>query len=176
MPTNYPAALDSFATKVDGVDDVLAADINKLQDAVLALQTKLGANGSDVVLRAATDSSDPPDILFQDGTGSEVGRIWKDPTQPIFLCRFSGVDGQKQIAHDSNLMALIGLLTTAGGLGTPAFCRGVTGEPGSFHSGASLHYTGGLVESVAKPVGGGTWIRLGWTAAADRGTLFVRVA
>ncbi len=40
----YPATLDSFSTKVDGVTDVLAADINNLQTAVVAIETALGTN------------------------------------------------------------------------------------------------------------------------------------
>lgn len=52
MATNYPVSLDVFSTKVDGVDDVLAADINKLQDAVLAIQTKLGAASGQSALGA----------------------------------------------------------------------------------------------------------------------------
>lgn len=46
MPTLFPGSLDSFSTKVDGSSDVLAADTNNLQDAVTALQTKVGVNGS----------------------------------------------------------------------------------------------------------------------------------
>lgn len=176
MPTNYPASLDTFTNKTDGVDDVLAADINKLQDAIVAIQTKLGTSTGNLLMRAPSGSNDAPDLLFQDGDGVEIGRIWKDSSQGRFMCRFSSADAGKQIVHDANLMELIASATTPGGLGIPAFCRGVTGEPGSFHSGASLHYTGGLVETVSKPVGGGTWIRIGWTSAADRGTLFVRVS
>lgn len=48
MSTLFPAGLDAFTTKVDSVDDVLAADTNNLQDAVSALQAKVGVNGSAV--------------------------------------------------------------------------------------------------------------------------------
>ena len=40
MSTNYPGALDSHSTKVDGVDDVMAADINNPQDAIEALEAQ----------------------------------------------------------------------------------------------------------------------------------------
>ena len=43
MPTNFPSSLDSFTTKVDGVDRVMASHVNNLQDAVVALETQLGA-------------------------------------------------------------------------------------------------------------------------------------
>lgn len=46
MPTSYPGSLDSFTNKVDGTSDVLAADINNLQDAVAAIQTRLGLSSS----------------------------------------------------------------------------------------------------------------------------------
>lgn len=40
MTTLYPGALDSYSTKVDGVDDVMAADINNPQDAIEALEAQ----------------------------------------------------------------------------------------------------------------------------------------
>lgn len=43
MTTNFPSSLDSFTTKVDGVDEVLAAHVNNLQDAVVAIETSLGS-------------------------------------------------------------------------------------------------------------------------------------
>ena len=43
MTTNYPNSLDAFTLKTDGIDDVMAADINNLQDAIRAVQTLLGA-------------------------------------------------------------------------------------------------------------------------------------
>lgn len=48
MPTNFPTSLDSFANKVDGVDTVQAAHVNNLQDAVVAIETKLGNNSQQV--------------------------------------------------------------------------------------------------------------------------------
>jgi len=44
----FPTTLDSFATKVDSVDDVQAADINNLQTAVVSLEAKVGADNSAV--------------------------------------------------------------------------------------------------------------------------------
>ena len=41
MTTNYPNSLDAFTLKTDGIDDVMAADINNLQDAILAVETAL---------------------------------------------------------------------------------------------------------------------------------------
>ncbi len=55
MPTNYPGSLDTWTDKVDGVDDVDAAHVNNLQDAVEAVQTELGTNpsGSSATVAAA---------------------------------------------------------------------------------------------------------------------------
>lgn len=41
MASSFPGAIDSFTTKVDGVDDVLAAHVNDLQDSVVATQNFL---------------------------------------------------------------------------------------------------------------------------------------
>ncbi len=40
MSTLYPGGIDSFDTRVDGVTDVMAADVNDLQDAMVAVQTE----------------------------------------------------------------------------------------------------------------------------------------
>lgn len=44
MSTNYPGAIDSFTTKQDGVDVVVASHVNNLQDPVVAIETELGTN------------------------------------------------------------------------------------------------------------------------------------
>jgi hypothetical protein len=46
----YPASLDSFATNIDDVSIVTAADMNAVQDAIVALETFVGINP-------------PPDLL-----------------------------------------------------------------------------------------------------------------
>ena len=40
MTTNFPAALDSYTTKVDNVDSVMASHVNNPQDAIVALETQ----------------------------------------------------------------------------------------------------------------------------------------
>jgi len=42
MSTNFPNSLDAFVAKIDNFDDVMAADVNNLQDAVAAIQALLG--------------------------------------------------------------------------------------------------------------------------------------
>jgi hypothetical protein len=44
MASAYPAALDSFTAHTDNVDDVMAADVNELQEAIVATQTELGTD------------------------------------------------------------------------------------------------------------------------------------
>lgn len=42
----FPTSLDSFGDVTDNVDDVEAADINNIQDAVEAIEAKIGIDGS----------------------------------------------------------------------------------------------------------------------------------
>lgn len=48
MSTNFPGSLDSYTDKTDNVDDVLAVHVNNLQDAVAAIEAKLGGSSSAV--------------------------------------------------------------------------------------------------------------------------------
>lgn len=49
MSTNYPTSLDTYTAHADGVSEVIAAaHINALQDAVAALEAKVGADSSAV--------------------------------------------------------------------------------------------------------------------------------
>ena len=48
MAITFPTSLDSFTNKTDNVDDVMAVDINDVQDAVEALETKMGIDSSGV--------------------------------------------------------------------------------------------------------------------------------
>ncbi len=48
MSTNYPTSLDSYVDKTDNEDDVLAAHVNNMQDAIEALQVKVGVDSSAV--------------------------------------------------------------------------------------------------------------------------------
>lgn len=48
MPINFPTSLDNFTNKIDGVDYPEAVHINDLQDAVEALEEKVGVNSSGV--------------------------------------------------------------------------------------------------------------------------------
>jgi hypothetical protein len=41
-PSVFPTSLDSYTAKTDGLDDVMAVDVNELQSAIVAIETKLG--------------------------------------------------------------------------------------------------------------------------------------
>jgi hypothetical protein len=63
-----------------------------------------------------------------------------------------------------------------GSVGTYAFLRGVQAEPGQTYN-SGLHYTGGIVETISRPVpSGSVWRAMGFTSASDRGTLFLRIS
>ncbi len=46
MPTNFPGSVDTFSVKVDNVSDVMAADVNNLQDAMVAVQNRIGTTAA----------------------------------------------------------------------------------------------------------------------------------
>lgn len=46
MASAYPGAIDTFATRVDGVDFVLASHMNGVQEGVVAAQTAIGQEGN----------------------------------------------------------------------------------------------------------------------------------
>lgn len=64
MTTVFPGAIDSYTTKVDGVTNVLAAHVNDLQDAIVAIET--------VVIAQAPN----PNLLYHTLTYD----IWPDGT------------------------------------------------------------------------------------------------
>jgi len=70
MPTNFPTNPDSYTTKVDGVDNVMAAHVNDLQDATTAIeQALLGdiPDGNVQYVKKAASSTDNAIPRF-DGT------------------------------------------------------------------------------------------------------------
>ena len=66
MAADYPTSVKSFATKVDNVDLVMAADINDIQTEVAAIETQLVTN------KLATLTSAPAAnrVLTTDGSGN----------------------------------------------------------------------------------------------------------
>ncbi|RJP53634.1 MAG: hypothetical protein C4583_04410 [Anaerolineaceae bacterium] len=70
MSSVYPSALDSFMSNTDGVDDNLAADVNELQDGIVAVQGELGTDpaGTYSTVKDRLDGID--DTLGADPAGS----------------------------------------------------------------------------------------------------------
>lgn len=68
----YPTAPDSFTPNVDGVDEVVAADINELQTAITAIETELGTDpagsAADVKTRLTHALSDGGYLQFDAAT------------------------------------------------------------------------------------------------------------
>jgi hypothetical protein len=62
---SYPSTLKTYTNKVDGVDTVLAADVNSLQGEVQAIEAELGVNPS-------TSTLPNPGQYYPNGNGSTV--------------------------------------------------------------------------------------------------------
>lgn len=80
MTTAFPQALDSYSTKVDGSDDVMAAHINDPQDAIVAIETYLRGARFDQNLLADSlthEASWLAGTTFNDLTDdSYAGALW----------------------------------------------------------------------------------------------------
>ncbi|KKN57463.1 hypothetical protein LCGC14_0561750 [marine sediment metagenome] len=108
MSTDYPGALDSYADKVDGVDDVLAAHINNPQDAIEAIEAELGTDPAGTFatvklrLEKAYGSCYGNDLAW--AQAAAVQNTWYDVSDAAI------VDGELyKTTHDGN-----GKLTVAG--------------------------------------------------------------
>ena len=85
MPTDFPGDLDVYVDKVDNVDDVMAAHINDPQDAIEAIEAKLGVDASavataiDYFLKHAAGAYR---THIHDGTSDDGAKLPKiDPAQ-----------------------------------------------------------------------------------------------
>lgn len=65
-PSVYPGSLDSYSVRTDNVDNVMAVDVNELQDAIKNIETKLGITSGDSILgtRAGIGVSSIFDISY----------------------------------------------------------------------------------------------------------------
>src|SRR5690348_10900585 len=70
----YPTGIDSFTTKVDNVDDVMASDVNNLQTSIVAIETTLGINPSFGVHMAVFTGSTT--WLAPSGISQIMARLW----------------------------------------------------------------------------------------------------
>lgn len=79
MSTLFPGAVDSFSTKVDSVTNVMAADVNNLQDSVVAIETAVIAQSPNPNLLYHTLCHDiwPEGVTFNDvADDSYVAGLW----------------------------------------------------------------------------------------------------
>ena len=85
MPTGFPTtSIDSYSTKVNNVDTVAAADVNNLQDAVVAIETAFGVP----TYRGSALTTWTPAISFATPpTGGSISYT----TQTGFYARFGGI-------------------------------------------------------------------------------------
>ena len=59
-------------------------------------------SGANFNLRASsTAATDPGDIVFQNGSGTEIGRLWLEGS--VFKLRYGPSDGAKTIIHEGNI-------------------------------------------------------------------------
>src|SRR3972149_11852741 len=93
----YPSTIDSFTTKVDNVDDVLAAHMNAVQTSIVAVETELGTlpKGSHASVKARLDNNPlnklngtvAPTVNDDSGDGYGVGHFWFDtPGGTAYTC------------------------------------------------------------------------------------------
>lgn len=86
---------------------LVAEDIPSLSYLPLTGGTLTGTviinSGQDLELKAAQNSTDTGDIIFKDGSGTEIGRFWKQSGLDEFRVRFSETDTVKTLIHSGNI-------------------------------------------------------------------------
>lgn len=97
MASSFPGAVDSFTTKVDGVDDVMAAHVNDLQNSIIAIESvasgyiitpSVATNDLTVALKtlAATDASATNPI------GVRIGNTFRSVTAALSVTALDGTN------------------------------------------------------------------------------------
>lgn len=83
----FPTALDSFTTKVDGQDDILAAHMNAVQSAIVAIETELGTlpkgSAADLKTRLAVSLNNNGTLIGAQVLASSVPLATKPYSIPI---------------------------------------------------------------------------------------------
>jgi len=67
-PSVYPTSLDSYTVNTDGIDDVMAVDVNELQSAIVAIETLLGIGGN--ITLAKVGNNQAASITFKPTTSA----------------------------------------------------------------------------------------------------------
>jgi hypothetical protein len=96
MTTNFPGSLDSYADHADNVDDVMAADVNNLGDAIEALQARVGITATGVTTTLAYNMIQAnAKVLFYTDTAPQAFTL--DNTMDdklVFVTKGSAAGGQ----------------------------------------------------------------------------------
>lgn len=176
----FPTTLDSFTTKTDGVTDVLAADINSIQTAVSALETKVGVDGSavaatldkkvaDLIAQAAGTAG--RFVLFSTITTTNASWAKQAATTKIVVCcvgggsagggsltsttwGFGGGKGSTAWGFASSAAATYSATIGAGGTGVMS---GTGNAGGATSFGAVASATGGIAKGVTSATALDAW-------------------
>lgn len=103
----YPSTLKTYTDKVDGVDLVLAADVNSLQDEVEAIEAELGVSPSDTALPSAGQ-------YYPNGNGSTVAARLTNLEAGLTAESTDGSRVGYTLLHSGNYTSSPGALSVAG--------------------------------------------------------------
>ncbi len=110
----FPTSLDAFTTKVDNTTDVLAAHINDLQTAMVAVQTKIGVNSSAVTTTLDYQMTHLPSQVATLAFGTTYGVQFRDAGISIASLDDGHLDLTADVAIDMNAPVTFGNDTTLG--------------------------------------------------------------
>jgi hypothetical protein len=132
----YPSSLDSFSTKIDGVDYPKASHINSLQTAVEALEAKVGIEDSDV--------STSLDYIIKNDIwpiGSVfISVVSTDPSILLGFGTWSQIAGGKVLIGQTDADSDFNVAEETGGAKTANLAHTHTG-PSHTHTGPSHTHT-----------------------------------
>lgn len=175
MATTFPTTVDSFATNVDGVSIVTAADMNNVQDAITALETFVGVNPAPTYLNTAlalVRRAADGDIAAQDIVavgqlistaigGGTISGLYINSTTPAMALRKSNAAANEKLwdVYLAATQAIVRLVNDAENSATDIITitrTGITGSSVAFSIPVSV--AGALVASsgVAAPRSGGS--------------------
>lgn len=102
MSANFPTGLDSYTTKIDNVDDVLASHLNDVQDAIAVLEAKVGVNSSSVITSLdyfLKHASGAYRTHIHDGTSDDGAKI---PFASVSDISLSSLTNQQYLRYNSS--------------------------------------------------------------------------
>jgi hypothetical protein len=107
MATNFPTSIDSYTTKVNNVDTIDAANVNDLQDAMVQVETILGASSRRRTSWTPTltfETTAPTSITYAATTGGWYARFGSliYMTGRVDLATLSGGSGNVNISLPVN--------------------------------------------------------------------------